>query len=390
MLLVITLSCLAALFLGLFLAPRVISLAQEYKIYDVPHGTLKNHKKPVPYLGALIIYIPVLLFLGVLALTPSYLPIASLIIALTGVLLLGLYDDLVGLTPGYKISAQLCAALYLVASGVAFTHPSTHPVISFFLSLFFIVSTMNIFNLIDIMDGLAGVLTLSSVTCLLVLSISINNISLALLLSALIGSVSGFLWFNKKPAQIYLGDSGSLFIGGLLGSAALLFPWSNLGSYSFLALPLFFFIPALEVACLIAIRLSLKIKFYHGSRHHFVHFLQAKHWSTESTLIFAGSTSFFMGLIAMLFVLEKISFITLILSAFFVSAAWLLTVYSQYFELTQNDLLFGGALARRAVGFIKKKTERVNIDDLEGMRDTAIFGKDKKSGPQKGRTRGNH
>lgn len=142
------------------------------------------------------------------------LALASLMFAL------GLIDDIVHLKPGPKLLSQCCVAAVSIAFGSALSVQG-HPILSFGLSLFWIVGITNAFNLLDNMDGLAAGVAVVAASYLAVLFLVSGLRDYASVLFIVAGSSAGFLIFNFSPARIFMGDSGSLFLGFLLGSASL-------------------------------------------------------------------------------------------------------------------------------------------------------------------------
>ena len=132
----------------------------------------------------------------------------------------GLIDDIVHLRPGPKLFAQCCVAAVSIAYGVALSVPG-HPVLGSCLSLCWIVGITNAFNLLDNMDGLAAGVALVTASYFAVFYLG-GWRDYASLLFIVAGASAGFLIFNFSPARIFMGDSGSLFLGSLLGSASLL------------------------------------------------------------------------------------------------------------------------------------------------------------------------
>lgn len=134
---------------------------------------------------------------------------------------LGLLDDIVRLAPGPKLLAQFFVAAPCIALGFGLSILG-HPILSFGLSLAWIVGITNAFNLLDNMDGLSAGVALITAIYLAVLHLLSGAWDCASLLFIVAGASAGFLIFNFSPARIFMGDSGSLFLGFLLGSASLL------------------------------------------------------------------------------------------------------------------------------------------------------------------------
>jgi UDP-GlcNAc:undecaprenyl-phosphate GlcNAc-1-phosphate transferase len=220
---------LVPILLSLALTPVVITYAKRIGAIDQPNER-KVHTHPIPRLGGVVIYVSFFasLILAIF-LHPSLSSLAGLspknglflVGSLTLVLLLGIWDDLKQLSPGKKFIGQVIAASIVYFSGFEITS-ITHPMnasgmnlgfFSYFLTVLWIVGVTNAFNLIDGLDGLAsGVALIVSVT---IFSISLikGDIATAVMAMLLAGSLIGFLRYNFQGARIFLGDSGSLFIG---------------------------------------------------------------------------------------------------------------------------------------------------------------------------------
>ncbi len=195
-----------------------------------------------------------------------------------------------------------------------------------FISFGWILSIINAFNLIDVMDGLATTVAICATTSFLILAYAFNLPSLVLLLCAFLGALLAFLRFNYPPASIYLGDAGSLFIGGFLGIVPFLFPWSSyqiLGCFTPIVI---FMIPLLEVGTLILIRSYRGIPFYQGSPDHFSIYLRRKGWSVRYILAFVVALSVALLPVAFLFAFGKISMQTLFMLLFGFMVGWFLLV----------------------------------------------------------------
>jgi len=133
---------------------------------------------------------------------------------------LGLIDDLVRLQPGPKLLAQCVVSALSIVFGLKLAIPG-HPIVSFCVSLGWLVGLTNAFNLLDNMDGLAAGIALFTASYWAVLYLTTGGPDYASILLIVAGSCAGFLVFNFVPARIFMGDSGSLFLGFLLAAAAL-------------------------------------------------------------------------------------------------------------------------------------------------------------------------
>ncbi len=205
--------------LALWLTPRVREAAIRFGIVDRPDGRLKRQAEPVPYLGGLAIYLS---FLMALALTfPFGEHVLAILLAGSIVVIVGLIDDLGQLGPWTKLAGQLVAVSVLIKSGIYIQLTFLPPALAVGLSVVWLLAMTNAFNLIDIMDGLSAGNACIASLILLVLADLDGGVMAATLLAALAGSCLGFVRYNFAPARIYMGDTGSMFLGMLLGALAL-------------------------------------------------------------------------------------------------------------------------------------------------------------------------
>lgn len=173
------------------------------------------HSRPTALLGGLGIALPTLI--GSVALAPIA-TIWPILLAVSAIFAVGLADDLISLRPSTKLVAQIAVASFLVYEGFRLHWTSSLSLDALF-TIFWIVGITNAFNLLDNMDGLcAGVAMIAGAALMSALDPSAAE---ATYLWLLLGATAGFLVFNFNPASIFLGDSGSLFIGGSVAALAL-------------------------------------------------------------------------------------------------------------------------------------------------------------------------
>jgi UDP-GlcNAc:undecaprenyl-phosphate GlcNAc-1-phosphate transferase len=225
------------LVLSLILTWYVRALARAHGWLEPPQLGRHVHTVPVPRIGGVAIYVSfTVVVLGALlaprTLGLSFLPPIKSTFALLGsaliIFLLGLLDDLYGVSPHGKFLVQAVAATILFAGGFGIHRLdliSSGKVLQSFiglpLTILWVLLITNAFNLIDGLDGLAAGSALFSTIVVFILSLVIPNPLVTCLAIALAGSILGFLRFNFYPASIFLGDSGSLFIGFMLSAMAL-------------------------------------------------------------------------------------------------------------------------------------------------------------------------
>lgn len=310
---VILSACALAISYGVarYIFPQLIKVAFKLHILDNPDDKLKRHKEPTPYLGGLGIYLG---FITALALVcPIYTNILFFILGTTLLLFIGLVDDLVAMQPSQKFIGQCIAALCFLKGGfylkatflAAQPHLLAHAA-WLTISYGWILSVINAFNLVDVMDGLATTLALFAAINFMVIAYVLQSLDVVLLLASFIGALIAFLAYNKPPARMYLGDAGSLFIGGFLATIPFMLPWGTYTVYGYIVPVIILLIPLLEVGTLIVVRLYKRIPFYQGSPDHFSIYLQKGGWSKITILRYCVLCSLVLGCGAVLFVTNSI------------------------------------------------------------------------------------
>ncbi len=210
--------------------PLVKILAHKVGAIDVPKDSRRMHKVPIPRMGGLAIFLgflfSVLLFVDM---TPQ---LQGILLGAVVIVILGIVDDIVPLPALLKFAVQILAALIVVYHGIRitrFSNPnifSENPYIdlgiwSIPLTVLWIVAITNAVNLIDGLDGLAvGVSSIASFS-LLVIAIIVPEHTIALLMAALAGACIGFMPYNLNPAKIFMGDTGSTFLGFILATVSI-------------------------------------------------------------------------------------------------------------------------------------------------------------------------
>lgn len=300
---------------------------------DLPDGIIKLHKVPTPYLGGVAVFFGTLLpSLLVMPFTKESL---LLILALSILMAVGLIDDLRILKPHQKFLGQLSAVIIFVSAGF-YIHPTMcTQFVAMCLSGFLMLTVINAFNLVDVMDGLACVLALCAAIGFLVVSLYLQHVLLALIFVIFIGSLVGFLYYNRPQAKIYLGDAGSLFLGGMLAALPCglsLGKYTNLGYFA----PLFMLaIPLLELVSLSVVRTLKGIPFYKGSPDHFSMYLQSYGWGKLSILIYSAFFMIIANAIGLLLILDLMSLQMSVLISVFFLAFW---VYVLLHKPSNSDI----------------------------------------------------
>ena len=219
--------------------PVVKSLAFKVGAVDVPKDARRMHDHPIPRMGGLAI------FLGFLLAVLIFVPLTSamgnsgaellsdstkgMLLGAIIIVILGVFDDIYDLPAKFKFVVQIIAAIVAAVSGNVIDVISNPNVfsqnpwlelgwLSYPVTIIWIVAVTNAVNLIDGLDGLAcGVSTISSMT-MLVIALLVSEVNVAVMMGALAGACLGFLPYNLNPAKIFMGDTGSTFLGFILAT----------------------------------------------------------------------------------------------------------------------------------------------------------------------------
>ena len=206
--------------------PTVIALANKIKAIDVPKDARRIHKKPIPLIGGLAIFYGFVI--SVICFATLEWEIIGILIGATIMVTVGIFDDKFELSAKLKLVFQIIAAAVVIGFGIDISHVA-NPFVKWFgpqyislgywsipLTMMWIIGVTNAVNLIDGLDGLAvGVSSIASVA-LLSLTILSRNFNAAIVTAALAGAGFGFLPYNFNPAKIFMGDTGSTFLGFVL------------------------------------------------------------------------------------------------------------------------------------------------------------------------------
>lgn len=227
---------IGCLFLSMFLTWYVRNVALGRGWVAAPSHGRHVHTVALPRLGGVAIFASFIAILSLLMAASRLFDInlgfstrTALYLIGSGavIFLLGLYDDLRPVNPYVKLIVQSLAATLLFFEGFrVFQLPlffgwQTFGLVAFPLTVLWVLAVTNAFNLIDGLDGLAAGSALFSTLTVFIVSLISHNPLISLLTIALAGAILGFLRYNFNPATIFLGDSGSLFIGFMLSALAL-------------------------------------------------------------------------------------------------------------------------------------------------------------------------
>jgi UDP-GlcNAc:undecaprenyl-phosphate GlcNAc-1-phosphate transferase len=279
---------LSSLIIVIMMTPAVIWIARRLRIVDVP-GVRHMHTHPISHVGGVAIFLSVIA-LNIVMLRFSDLPdttdqyvlgqLRVLLLTSCFMFMVGLIDDVKtkGLRARTKFLAQIVAAALVCAVGIRIKSVViTDSValnfgwLSWPLTLFWIVGITNAVNLSDGLDGLAGGICVITCGVLAAFAASTGNLVMVMFMLALVGSVTGFLFFNFNPAKIFMGDCGSMFLGFTIASASVLC-FSKSSTLVGLALPVAALgVPVFDTFFSILRRFLERRSIFSADRSHFHH-----------------------------------------------------------------------------------------------------------------------
>jgi len=309
--------CIATI-ASLVATPLIRRFCQRYKLLDVPLDGRRIHRTAVPRLGGLALYVSCLAALSLLPFVDNLLTqtlnglkweFFTLLVPATLVLLLGAYDDLRGTNAVVKfVGMGLIATLFYAMGGridalsiPLFGSVQLPPLMSFAITVAWVVGITNAFNLIDGLDGLASGTALFSSLVILGVSISQERTLMIVVSLVLCGSLAGFLRYNFNPASIFLGDSGALFTGFLLAALSVLGTQKATTAVAIVVPILAFGFPVVDTTMTMGRRLLSRKPVFQGDNEHIHHMLLARGWSQRrAALVLYGVCALF-GLTALIF-----------------------------------------------------------------------------------------
>ncbi|EST10676.1 glycosyltransferase family 4 protein [Sporolactobacillus laevolacticus] len=286
------------------LTPLVRKLAIRIGATDLPNAR-KVHKTIMPRMGGLAIYLAFII--GMLILWPDSSFTLPLIIGSVIIIITGILDDMYSLSPKVKIIAHFFAALVIVLSGinVSFINLPFNGVLHLYwlsipLTLLWIMGITNAINLIDGLDGLA--VGVSSIVILTIagLSLTEGNLFVFSVSAILLGSTLGFLPYNFHPAKIFMGDTGSYFLGYIISVLALL-GFKNVTLFSLVVPIIILAVPISDTLFAIIRRLVNRRPLTAPDKSHLHHCLLRFGFTQSQTVVLIYGMSAMFALAAILF-----------------------------------------------------------------------------------------
>ena len=376
------------LFFGLFAFSLALSFVATREVRDlatrrgwvsVPRDGRHVHQAPLPRLGGVAIFlafsVSLILWLGLSLIFPRLVAglaptmLFRIYVPACLIFFLGIYDDFHGAGPYLKFAVQAIAAAMLFASGMRvldlpliFSH-SLPWFVGLPLTVLWVVAVTNAFNLIDGLDGLAAGSALFSTMVFFVCALVSRSWLESLMSVTLAGAILGFLRFNFNPATIFLGDSGSLFIGFMLSALALAGA-QKAPTFVAVAIPVVSFgLPILETMLSILRRLISGRPIFTADREHIHHKLLKMGFSHRQVVIVLYAVSAIFAMLSLFLLWPTGSTLGLVL-AVVGTGIWLGVQHLNYLEfgelrrvaqrtIDQRQIVINNLAVRRAVEELK-------------------------------------
>lgn len=356
----IAIAFLLAFITSFVLTPYTIRIAKKIGAVDIPRDNRRMHNKSMPKFGGPAIIIGFLISTIYLIITSSiegniniFGPenyIVKLIGFACGILVLSIFcffDDIKGIHPLVKLLGQVIAAGIVVACGIRidnFDLPFFEGNIvignafSIILTMGWIVGITNAINLIDGLDGLStGISIISCISLLIIFALNASPFIAIILITALIGALSGFLPFNFNPAKTFIGDIGSNFIGFTLSIVSILGVAKTATAFVIVLPIIVLGLPIFDTISAIVRRLikgkSLKAVFQ-ADKGHLHHKLIAKGLTQKEAVLLLYGISAACGMFAVILfesdIWKAISFALMVVAVVFVG-------YREFFKLKEDE-----------------------------------------------------
>jgi UDP-GlcNAc:undecaprenyl-phosphate/decaprenyl-phosphate GlcNAc-1-phosphate transferase len=287
-----------ALALSLAFTPLVRSLALRWNFVDLPDNKRKVHGKPIPRIGGIAVGLAYFgSCLAALIILPrfsieahfGFSAIKAIAPATLLIFLVGVADDIFTLKAWQKFAVQILAAALVVTAGVhlgEFSYLTGYPALAKAVTIVWLVACTNAVNLIDGLDGLAGGIALLATITTLIASLMNGQVELTMATAPLAGALVGFLVFNFNPASIFLGDSGSLVLGFLLGCYGVLWGAKSPTKLGMIAPLMALSVPLLDTTLAVARRFLRSQPIFRPDRSHIHHRLLARGLTHRRAVLF--------------------------------------------------------------------------------------------------------
>ncbi len=298
---------LISFILSLILTPLVRVFALKNGLISYPRAE-RWHKQPTAILGGVSIYLAAIITFILIGISSK--AVWGLFIGSTFIFLAGFIDDKFKLTPYVKLFTQIIAGCIAIFFGVSINLPLNF--LSIPVTLIWIIAITNAFNLLDNIDGLASGIAVISTIMLFVSSPVFLNNSLAVFALAISGSALGFLPYNFNPAKIFMGDSGSMFLGYSIAVISISGTARHLSSLLItMFIPvLILSVPIFDTLFVMIIRRIQGKRLFEGGKDHTSHHLVTLGLTPRKTVLLLYAISIVFGFIGVLYTRWNILFVS--------------------------------------------------------------------------------
>ena len=297
------LAMLCAAVLSFAITPIIKVLAKKVGAIDVPKDERRMHKIPIPRMGGLAIFIGFLV--SFLVFGEMNRELQGILLGAVVIVILGVLDDILALPALPKFGVQIIAAIIVVGHGCRienFLGLALPTWLSYPVSIIWILTITNAVNFIDGLDGLAaGVSAISAGAMLLVALILVPDSSAmlsAIVLAAIVGGCVGFIPYNFNPATIFMGDTGSTFLGFMLASISIFGLFKTYAVISFAVPFLVLGLPIFDICFAVIRRVAKGQSPMHADRGHVHHRLIDMGFSQKQAVAISYLLSAILGLSA--------------------------------------------------------------------------------------------
>ncbi len=308
--------------------PVAKRVAARIGAIDVPKDSRRMHKKPIPRLGGLAIFLG--FFVSTMVFTFDFisLPIYGMLMGAMVIVALGMADDVLALKPASKFVVQLLAVAFPVASGVRIerfpdifgqgSYIELSLPVSCVASVIWLLAILNAVNIIDGLDGLAcGVSSIMTI-CVTAIVILLEAPQVAVIAAALAGACIGFLPFNFNPAKIFMGDTGAMFIGYTLACLSIMGLFKAYAIVAFFVPVLLFLLPIFDLLFAACRRILSGHSPMHADKSHLHHKLIAIGFSQKQAVAILYGVAAILGFCSVLITADSFGKALIIIGVAFV------------------------------------------------------------------------
>ena len=287
--------------------PLVKTLACKVGAIDVPKDNRRMHKVPIPRMGGLAIFLAFLL--SVLVFAEIDRQMQGILLGAVIIVVLGALDDVLALKALPKLFVQIAAAGVAVWHGCRIQFISNPNVfseatylnlgwLSIPVTIIWIVAITNAVNFIDGLDGLAVGVSAISTASLIVIALMVKEVNIVIILCALFGACLGFIPYNMNPAKIFMGDTGSTFLGFMLSTISIYGLFKMYAIISFAVPFLVLGLPIFDICFAVVRRVSHGQSPMHADRGHVHHRLIDMGFSQKQAVAISYMLSAILGMAA--------------------------------------------------------------------------------------------